>query len=294
MDLVFALDRLPRAGETLSGGDLALFPGGKGANQAYAAAKLGGRVSMIAAVGNDAFGAALKASLAGVGVDIRTVETSSRPTGCACIYVLPNGENSIVISPGANAALTPEAAVAALADIGEGDFLLAQLETPLETVYAGLEIARRRGATAILDPAPARALPAELLRKVDIVTPNQTEAGILLGHPNLPMDKFDDAERAAARLLAFGPRTVLLKLGASGCLCRGAAGDAQAEAFKVNAVDTTAAGDIFNAALAVALAEERPLPLALRFANAAAAVSVTRPGAQNSAPDRADTDRMLS
>jgi ribokinase len=292
MDLVFSLDRLPRAGETLAGGDLALFPGGKGANQAYAAAKLGGRVSMIASVGSDAFGSALVSSLAEAGVDTSAIETSRRPTGCACIYVLPGGENSIVISPGANATLTPQAAVSKLQDLAEGDFLLAQLETPLDTVHAALDYARSRGAITILDPAPARLLPPALLESVDILTPNQTEAGVLLGDPNLRIDNFEDAEKAAARLLALGSRAVLLKLGAAGCLCRGSAGDAQADAFKVTPVDTTAAGDVFNAALAVALAEDMAVPVALRFANAAAAVSVTRPGAQNSAPTRADAERM--
>jgi ribokinase len=152
MDLVFAVDRLPREGETLAGGDLALFPGGKGANQAFAAARLGGDVVMIASVGADAFGQALVSSLDGAGVDTSRVRASARPTGCACIYVMPGGANSIVVSPGANADLDAEAALSRLGDLTAHDFLLAQLETPLETVEAAFAHAARIGATTMLDP----------------------------------------------------------------------------------------------------------------------------------------------
>ncbi len=296
MDLVFRLDRLPREGETLSGGDLALFSGGKGANQAYAAAKLGGNVVMIAAVGADAFGQTLLSGLSGVGVDTSRIRTSARPTGCACIYVLPDGENSIVISPGANANLDPETALSQLHDIRECDFLLSQLETPLETVQAAFAHAVQRGATTILDPAPARALPSALLSAVSLLTPNQTEAAALLGDSRLSIGTFADAEHAAPQLLSLGTGAVMLKLGAAGCLysAAGVAGCERVAAFSVNAVDTTAAGDVFNAALAVALSEGGSMALAMRFANAAAAVSVTRPGAQNSAPDRSDVQSMLA
>ena len=294
MDLVIAVDHLPRAGETLAGGDLALFPGGKGANQAYAAATLGGRVSIVAAVGSDPFGPKLLSSLADAGVDTRLVEISEAPTGCACIYVLPDGDNSIVISPGANATLTPEKALAKLQGMREGDFLLAQLETPLNAVEAAFAYARTLGVTTILDPAPARPLPASLLENVDILTPNQTEAGVLLGNPELCIDSFADAERTAVELLALGPQAVVLKLGALGCLFADASEQIGARGFTVKAVDTTAAGDVFNAALAVAMAEGFSLPRALRFANAAAAVSVTRPGAQNSAPTRREAEAMQS
>ena len=296
MDLVFGLDRLPREGETLAGGDLALFPGGKGANQAYAAAKLDGAVTMIAAVGSDPFGQALLSSLARAGVDTGRIKTSGRPTGCACIYVLPGGENSIVISPGANADLDPETALSQLQDIAEGDFLLAQLETPLETVQAALAHAVRRRATTILDPAPARVLPRALLDNVVLLTPNQTEAGVLLCEPELRLETFAGAESAAPRLLALGARAVMLKLGALGCFYASPdiAGHIRAAAFSVTAEDTTAAGDVFNAALAVALAEGASMMESMRFANAAAAVSVTRRGAQNSAPDRTDVGLMLA
>jgi len=294
MDLVFALDRLPREGETLAGGDLALFPGGKGANQAVAAARLGGDVKMIAAVGADPFGQTLLESLGRAGVDTSRIKTSVRPTGCACIYVLPGGENSIVISPGANADLDSGTALAQLADIAAGDFLLAQLETPLETVEAAFAHAAKVGAATMLDPAPARALPRKLLECVGILTPNQTEAAVLIGDPALGMGTFDDAERAALRLLALGVQAVTMKLGAVGSLYSGVEGMVRAGAFQVTAVDTTAAGDVFNGALAVALAEGASIRDAMRFANAAAAVSVTRPGAQNSAPDAEGVKRMFA
>ena len=181
MDLVFALDRLPHAGETRTGGDLALYPGGKGANQACTASKLGGRTTFVARVGDDAFGSRLLASLSEAGVDVSRVAKSKRATGCACIYVLPNGDNSIVISPGANAALDAQSAVADVADIGVGDILLAQLETPIESVQAAFVYAKSRGATTMLDPAPARRVPRELLEAIDYTTPNETEAAMLTG-----------------------------------------------------------------------------------------------------------------
>jgi ribokinase len=296
MDLVFALDHLPREGETLAGGDLALFPGGKGANQAYAAAKLGGDVTMIAAVGRDPFGEALRRSLAGSGVDTGRIKISDRPTGCACIYVLPDGENSIVISAGANADLDPETALSQLHDIKEGDFLLTQLETPIDTVQAALAQAFRRGTTTILDPAPARVLPRALFDTVSLITPNQTEAGALIGDTELRIQTFADAESAAPRLLALGARALMLKLGATGCFYASPddAAYTRATAFSVTAADTTAAGDVFNASLAVALAEGASMMESMRFANAAAAISVTRRGAQNSAPDRTEVGLMLA
>ena len=283
MDLVFAVPRLPRAGETLAGGDMALFPGGKGANQAYAAAKLGGRVSLIAAVGDDPFGPKLVSGLAAVGVDISLIEACDVPTGCACICVLPDGENSIVISPGANARLTPAQAISKLQGLTADDYLLAQLETPIETVEAAFVHAKRIGATTILDPAPAMRLSGALLRTVDILTPNRVEAEVLIG-------SFLDAEHAASRLLALGPRAVVLKLGAAGCFYASDGQRIRAEALAVTPVDTTAAGDVFNAALAVALAEAKSMREAMLFANKAAAISTTRCGAQSSAPSRAEVD----
>jgi ribokinase len=293
MDLVFALDRLPREGETLTGGDLALFPGGKGANQACAAARLGGLTIMVARVGEDPFAPRLLESLKHAGVDASRVRQSQRPTGCACIYVMPGGENSIVISPGANAALEPDAAVADLADIGPEDILLSQLEIPIDAVQAAFVHARARGATTILDPAPARLVPLELLEATDFITPNQTEASILLGEPDWNASTTDEASAVARRIAALGPRSAILKLGEQGCLFSDGREEIYIDAFPVDAVDTTAAGDVFNGAFAVGLAENMPIAKALRFANAAAAISVTRRGAQPSAPSRAEVEVML-
>jgi ribokinase len=294
MDLVLSVDRLPRAGETIAGGDLALYPGGKGANQACAAGRLGGRVSMIALVGQDAFGDRLIESLQQAGVDTAGVGRSDRATGCASIYVMPNGENSIVISPGANAALDPAAALARLNRTQSGDYLLAQLETPLETVQAAFQAARTARAFTILDPAPARPLPQALLGLVDFLTPNQTEAATILGAPDMQIRNFQDAAGAATQLLKLGPTGVVLKLGSQGCFVHTPSFVGPVEAFPVNAADTTAAGDVFNGAFAVALAEGKPVAEAARFANAAAAISVTRPGAQSSVPSREEVGAFLA
>jgi len=209
---------------------------------------------------------------------------------------MPGGVNSIVISPGANADLDAETALSQLHDLTADDFLLAQLETPLETVEAAFAHAARIGAMTILDPAPARALPAALIANASLITPNQTEACVLLGDPDLRIETFADAERAIGRLVAMGSRAVMLKLGAMGSMYLRAGMDSplRVDAFPVKAIDTTAAGDVFNAALAVALADGRSMEGGMRFANAAAAVSVTRRGAQNSAPDRADVECILA
>src|SRR5712692_5145988 len=182
MDLVIGVDRLVQMGETLPGGDLELFPGGKGANQACAAARLGGNVDMVAQIGTDSFGSRLIASLNDAGVDTSRIGRVDRCTGCAVIYVLPNGRNAIVISPGANATLLPAVAISRLDRVQKGGCVLAQLEIPLETTAQVLAEARSRGAVTILDPAPARQLTPEVLRNVDILTPNQTEAAILAGN----------------------------------------------------------------------------------------------------------------
>lgn len=293
MDLVIPVDRLSRAGESLAGGDVAFFPGGKGANQACAAAQLGGAVSFIGQVGRDPFGATLVASLRQAGVGTDHVGADDHASGCAFIYVLPSGENSIVVSLGANSTLTPERALARLEALDSVDFVLLQLEMPFETVDAVLTWARSRGATTILDPAPARPLPSPLLGKVDFLTPNQSEAAVLLGRPSWEIRDFEDADLAATGLLALGSSAVIMKLGALGCLAATDGSRTRLHGFRVTAIDTTAAGDAFNGALAVALAEGMPLAEAATFANAAGAVSVTRRGAQTSLPSRPDVVRLL-
>ena len=297
MDFVVSVERLPVPGETVLGRDFQMIPGGKGANQACSAGKLGAgtvAVRMIGRVGYDVFADHLKASLAAAGVDVSTVHaTRSQPTGVALIWVDRQGQNSIVVASGANHALAA-ADVEAMRKVLRGARLaLFQLETPLDTVAAALDLARAEGARTMLDPAPAQMLPAGLLQAVDILTPNESEALMLLGRPPARVSLADAPELAAA-LRKLGPRSVVLKLGDQGSYYAGEGGAFHTPAFPVEVRDTTAAGDTFNAALAAALAEGQAMEPALRFANAAAAISVTRLGAQASAPTRGEVDRFLA
>lgn len=291
-DLVQRVERFPRPGETVIGSDLSIIPGGKGANQACAAALLEGNVKMIGQVGNDPFGPILIESLTQANVDISGIHVSATATGTASILVLATGENLIVISPGANGKLTPDIVAGRLDVIESGSILLTQLEVPLPTTELCLRVARERGAITILDPAPAQALPSELLASVDFLTPNQTEAALLLGS-NREMESYEEAEQAARQLLERGPSTVILKLGSLGAVVATHDASYRVPGFEVTAVDSTAAGDTFNGALAVALVEGRPVKEAVRFANAAGAISVTRHGAQSSIPRRAEVDDFL-
>ena len=294
MDLIVPTARFPSAGETVQGGDLRMVPGGKGANQACAAARLGARTILIAQAGKDAFGRQGIQSLQDAGVDTTFVGFSERSTGCALICVRPDGENTIVISPGANATLDPGMALAALAPLRQGDIVLLQLEIQLETVEAVASYAHGCGATVILDPAPVQSLPRTLLECVDFLTPNQSESAALLGLAGTELDNLKDVEQAAAAILAMGPRAVILKLGARGCFLAGQEASEHITAFPVDSVDTTAAGDVFNGAFAVSLSEGRPTREAAIFASAASALSITRAGAQSSIPDRAQTDQFLA
>ena len=293
-DLVQTVDRLPKPGETLAGGDLKTFSGGKGANQACAASRMGGRVAMAGQVGNDRLASLLLDSLQSAGVNTEHVGESDKPTGTAVIFVLPDGENMIVISPGANATVTPELAESRLASLGPRSLLLCQLETSLESVERSLSLAKAKGAKTILDPAPARQLSSELLHNVDFLTPNDNEAFMLLGKSPALFDDDAQAEAVAKQLLALGPGTVVLKLGSRGCLVATQDGCQWVPGFKVTAIDTTAAGDTFNGAFAAALSEGRTVIEAARFANAAGALSVTKPGAQSSIPSREEVDEILS
>ena len=297
MDFVIAVHRLPLPGETILGRDFRTIPGGKGANQAYAAAKLvgsGAAVRMIGRTGADSFGQALKTNLAAAGVDIRAVlETDSEATGVACIHVDNAGQNSITVAPGANGVLSPADIDSQRWTLAGARSVLLQLEVPIETVAEGLREARRVGATCILDPAPARALPAEILQLVDIATPNENEACILAGVPPNRVNAAD-AVALANRIRELGARAVVVKLGDQGSVYCGPDRTFATPPFPVRAVDSTAAGDTFNAALAVSLAEGAELEHALGFANAAAAISVTRAGAQTSAPSRAEVESLLA
>jgi ribokinase len=291
MDFVVQVRRLPRPGETVAGGDFATMPGGKGANQACAAGKLGGRARMVGRVGRDVFGAQLRESLRAAGVDTESVRvTEGVATGVALIFVEQGGQNEIVVAAGANACLTPDD-VAAEIHGSPGDLLLLQLESPLEAVEAAASLGRKQRTRVILDPAPARPLPAGLLGDVDCLTPNESEALLLLGRGDGEVSLADAPELARA-LLRRGPRAVVLKLGEKGAFLDDGRDARHFAAPRVEAVDATAAGDTFNGALAVALAEGRGLADAIPFANAAAALSVTRLGAQASIPARAEVEGL--
>lgn len=297
MDFVVQTQSLPTAGQTILGDGFRMIPGGKGANQAVAAGKLGVnsvRVKMVGRVGMDLFADHLKASLSGAGVDVSAVHASrSKPTGVAFIFVDAAGQNQIVVASGANSDLAAGEVESMRRVFRGGSVALFQLETPLDTVDAALKVAREEGLRTILDPAPAQVLTRELLRFVDIVTPNETEALVLLGRPPERVE-LSEAAAIAAEVAELGAHMVVLKLGENGCWFHGAGESYHVPGFAVKALDTTAAGDTFNAGLAIALAEGSPIPHALRFANAAAALSVTRAGAQASAPARAEVDAYLS
>ena len=290
-DLVIRVPRIPRPGETLLGGTFLTAAGGKGANQAVGAARAGGKVAFIARVGHDAFGDQAIAGLRRDGVEVsRVFRDRDAPSGAALIFVARDGENSIAVAGGANARLSPADVKKAAGLIRAGALLLAQLETPLATVMAAVEVAATAGVPVLLNPAPARPLPNRLLRRVSILTPNETEAERLTG---IRVTDDASAARACAKLQARGVGTVILTWGSRGAFLATAGGHERVPGFKVKALDTTAAGDIFNGALGVALTEGKPLRDAVRFANAAAALSVTRLGAQPSAPSRAQIDRFL-
>jgi len=294
MDLVLRVPRLPLAGETLAGSDLELIPGGKGANQACAAARSGGEVYFVGCTGNDNFAPQLVRSLTEAGVNVARMRTSPGATGCASIYVQPDGQNSIVISPGANAHVHPDHVRAALCDLTPHDFVLLQLEIPFETVQFTLELATSIGAATILDPAPGRKLTKDTLRFVRILTPNQTEAAVLLGIDGFaPKQEDNELAHLGSEALKLGPESVIFKLGEEGCAIFSSEFALRLRPYLVKAIDTTAAGDVFNGALAAGLAEHKTLALAAEFASASAALSVTRAGAQTSVPARTEVDEFL-
>jgi ribokinase len=288
MDLVAVAPRIPAVGETLIGTDYLMNPGGKGANQAFAAARLGGDVAMIGVVGQDDIGTQLTGNLTAAGCDVAGVGRSDTHSGIAMITVDAAGHNCIVVVPGANMDFTPDQAGTHIARLEAIDVLLLQLESPIETVIAAARAARAGGATVILDPAPVppAPLPAELLANVDIVTPNEVEALALLGVGGTEVAA-DQAEQLAHAIRALGVERVVLKLGAKGCWALDRDQAAQIDAPLVDAVDSTAAGDTFNGGLAVGLAEGMTLFDACRLGVAAASLSVTKLGAQSSMPDRA-------
>lgn len=282
MDLVVNTPTLPRPGETVLGGEFATVPGGKGANQAIAAARAGARCVFIGAVGRDAFGTALRDSLAASGVDTERLRTVAGPSGVALIAVDAQAENLIVVAPGANACLTRLEVQDRLA-IEAADVLLCQLEVPLPAVAQAAAAAKRAGTTVVLNAAPARILPPELLTAVDILMVNQHEAAVVTGR----------SANLVEALLALVPR-VVMTLGAAGAVYADRSGARlDVPAFTVNAVDTTGAGDAFAGAFAVAWAQRRPIPEVLRWACAAGAVAATRPGASTALPTAAEIESVM-
>jgi len=291
-DMIIKTSRLPRPGETVLGGSLSSGPGGKGANQAVAAARAGASVSFVARLGADGLGqdALDRLRMEGVGVD-HVVRDPDTPTGTAWIVVDDRGENCIIVASGANARLTAADVAGAESEIATADVVLMQLESPLEAVSAALEIAARHGTRVILNPAPAFPLSSELLSRVSVITPNEVEAEMLTG---VKIDGEDTLAQAAGRLLVLGIDTVIITLGSRGAFVANGSEHFFCPAFNVQAVDTTAAGDVFNGCLAAFLDPSRPLREAIRASSAAAALSVMRLGAQESAPSREDITAFLS
>lgn len=289
-DLVVRAQRIPTPGETVLGGSYMTAGGGKGANQAVAASRLGADVTLVARIGADPFGDALLDGFAQEGISTRfVVRDAESHSGVALIVVDDNGENAITVAPGANARLTEEDVDRAQECIAEADALLLQLETPLSAVHRAATIARAAGVPTILNPAPAQPLSRQLLRSVSVLTPNQSEAEHLTG---IPVPDAPAASLATEMLRTAGVPAVVITLGASGAYCADADGTEHVAAVPVTAVDTTAAGDAFNGALAVALAQAAPLVDAVRFATAVAAVTVMRPGAQPSLPSLSQVDEL--
>jgi len=291
-DMVVRLRRLPAPGETLLGETFAMLPGGKGANQAVAASRAGGRVSFIGRVGRDDLGDRALSGLVKEGIDVQGVSRDvSAPSGVALIWVSAAGENSIAVSPGANGRLASKHITQAAKVFSQASVVLLQLETPLSSVRVAARLANQEGACVILNPAPAMRLPRKLLRNIAVLTPNESEAESLTG---IRVTDDASAARAARRLHEQGVETVIITLGSRGAYVSSHSVTERIAGLKVKAVDTTGAGDVFNGALAVALAEGRALRQAVRFANVAAARSVTRRGAQPSAPIRSEILRYLA
>lgn len=290
-DHILNLNSFPTPGETVTGSHYQVAFGGKGANQAVAAGRSGANIAFIACTGDDDIGERVRKQLASDNIDITPVSViSGEATGVALIFVNAEGENVIAIHAGANAALSPALVEAQHDRIAQASALLMQLESPIESVLAAAKIARRHNTTVALNPAPARELPDELLSLVDIITPNETEAEKLTG---IRVENDEDAAKASQVLHAKGIHTVLITLGSRGVWSSVNGEGQRVPGFKVDAVDTIAAGDTFNGALITALLEETPLPEAIRFAHAAAAIAVTRKGAQPSVPWREEIEAFL-
>jgi ribokinase len=295
MDMVVQVSHLPIAGETVLGGTFVRARGGKGANQAVTAARLGGDVTFVARLGRDRFGQESVTAYQAEGINVdHIIWDDETPSGVALIMVNQAGENIIAVAPGANSRLAPEDVMAAEGAIKEASCVLMQLEIPLETVRVAVELAARHNIRVILNPAPAVPLSDDLLKKVDILTPNESEAATLVGGYSPQMAK-STARLLYSKLHSHGIKTVVVTLGAEGALLlTGSTMTQQVPSFAVKPVDTTGAGDAFNGALAVALARGMALSEAVRYANATGALTVTRTGAQPSLPTSDEVEQFLS
>lgn len=290
-DMIVKVPHIPRPGETVLGGEFVTAAGGKGANQAVGAARAGGDVTFIARVGDDMFGRRAIEGFQKDGIRVDwLVRDPQSPSGVALIFVDASGQNSIAVASGANARLSPADVHRAAAAFQGASALIMQLETPLNTVTDAAELAAHQRVPVILNPAPAQPLSGNLLQRISILTPNEAEATALSG---VEVHDETTAARAATKLRQRGVGTVIITLGALGAFVEGAKVRQLVPGFKVKAVDSTAAGDVFTGALAVALGEGKALLDAVRFANAAAAISVTRLGAQPSEPTRTEIERFL-
>ncbi|WP_395813404.1 ribokinase [Devosia sp.] len=292
-DLAFRAGRMPAIGETIAGSGFAMGPGGKGSNQAVAAARAGAKVSFISRIGADDFGAVARATWQREGIVARVVDDASRPTGAAFIYVNDTtGENAIIVVPGAAAAITAED-VSAVADaITAAAVFVTQLEQPVAAAQRGLEIARGAGVTTIFNPAPAEPVPDAIYRLCDYVTPNESEAALLTG---IPVTSLDDARRAGDVFLSRRVGTALITLGENGALLHSRSQSLHVPAFNAGpVVETAGAGDAFNGGFAAALARGEPPDRAARFASALAGISVTRPGTAPSMPMLAEVEALLA
>ncbi|WP_217516761.1 ribokinase [Vibrio metschnikovii] len=291
-DHVLQVPTFPRPGETLHGRNYQVIPGGKGANQAVAAARLTADIGFIACVGDDAFGIESCERFKLDGMDIRGVKVQADcPTGIAMIQVSDHGENSICLSAEANDRLTAEAIEDDLPRIRAASYLLMQLETPIDGIIKAAQVAKQAKTNVVLNPAPARELPSSLLSCVDVITPNETEAQVLTG---ITVTDDASAQQAATVLHQQGIEIVIITLGAKGVWLSENGRGQLIPGFRVSATDTTAAGDTFNGAFVTGLLENMPLESAIKFAHAAAAISVTRFGAQTSIPTRQEVDEFLA
>ncbi len=290
-DMIIKVPHLPKPGETILGGEFTKAAGGKGANQAVAAARSGGKVTFIAKVGDDIFGESAVAGFVEDNINVDCVlKDRVAPSGVAQIFVAEDGENSIAVASGANANLSVEDIRSSINKIQSAEILLTQLETPIDTITEAVKIAKENNLTVVLNPAPAQPLPNKLLSLLSVITPNETEAELLTG-----IKVVDEASAALASeaLKKKGVETVIITLGSKGAFVDNNGEQYIVSGFEVKAVDTTGAGDVFNGALTVALSEEKSFKEAVKFANAAAALSVTKLGAQPSIPNINEIEKLL-